>query len=195
MPPKLKFSKEELIDAAFNLVRKNGWSALSTRSLAEVLGTSARPIYSHFNAMEELEEAIAKKGVDLLYKFMIQERTGDPWHDHGIGYVLFAQDEKRLFLGLNDEKHIKHYKAYGEVIWDTLTASLSDYPPFQGLTEEQIYQVQLTRWLMAHGLAFQVANHSPEVWEGKIDIVMQQGSIAILEGLKLQFTQKDCLKP
>ncbi len=191
MPPKLKFTKKELIDAALNLVRKNGWSALTTRSLADELGTSARPIYSHFNSMEDLEEEIAKKGVDLLYRCMIQERTGDSWHDHGIGYVIFAQDENRLFLGLNDEKHIKYFKAYGEVIWDTLTKSLSDYPPFQGLSEDQIYQVQLTRWLMAHGLAFQVANHPPEVWEGNITITMQQGSIAILEGLKQQFNLKD----
>ena len=99
----------------------------------------------------------------------------------------FAQVEKKLFLGLNDEKHIKYYKEYGEIIWNTLTESLSNYPPFQGLSEEQIYQVQLTRWLMAHGLAFQVANHPPEVWNGKISLTMRQGSIAILEGLKHQF--------
>jgi hypothetical protein len=118
---------------------------------------------------------------------MIQARTGDPWHDHGIGYVLFAQDEKRLFRGLNDEKHIKYFKEYGEIIWDTLTKSLSDYPPFQGLSEEQIYQVQLTRWLLAHGLAFQLANHPPAVWAGQIVLTLQQGSTAILEGLKQQF--------
>jgi AcrR family transcriptional regulator len=176
-----------MVAAAFDLVRKKGWSALSTRSLADALGSSARPIYSHFKSMEELEEAVAKKGVNLLYDYMIQERTGDPWHDHGIGYVKFAQEESRLFRGLNDEKHIKHYKAYGEIIWQTLTASLSDYPPFQGLTAEQIYQVQLTRWLMAHGLAFQVANQPPDVWAGKITITVQQGSIAILDGLKRQF--------
>jgi len=191
MPPKFKFTREEMIDAAFALVRKKGWSALSTRSLAETLGSSARPIYSHFKSMDELEEEVAKKGVGLLYDYMIRQRTGDPWHDHGIGYVKFAQKESCLFLGLNDEKHIHHYKAYGEVIWNTLTESLSDYPPFAGLSEEQIYQAQLMRWLMAHGLAFQVANHSPEVWAGKITATMQQGSIAILEGLRKQFAQQE----
>ncbi len=187
MPPKLKFTKTQIIETAFNLVREKGWGTLTTRSLAEALGTSARPIYSHFNSMDELEAAVAQKGVDLLYDYMIQERTGDPWHDHGIGYALFAQLERRLFRGLNDERHIKYFKEYGEIIWDTLTKSLSDYPPFQGLSEEQIYQVQLTRWLLAHGLAFQLANHTPDVWEGQVVQTMQQGSIAILEGLKLQF--------
>jgi AcrR family transcriptional regulator len=187
MPPKFKFTQTEIVDAAFKLVREKGWPAFSTRTLADELGTSARPIYSHFKSMDELEEAIAKKGVDLLYQYMIQERTCDPWHDHGIGYVLFAQEEGCLFRGLNDERHIKYYKKYGEIIWNTLTGSLADYPPFQGLSEEQVYQVQLTRWLLAHGLAFQVANHPPEVWAEHLVETVQQGSVAILEGLKLQF--------
>jgi len=188
MPPKFKFSKTEIIDAAFKLVREKGWTALSTRSLADELGSSARPIYSYFNSMEELEEKIAKRGVALLYEYMVQERTGDPWQDHGIGYVMFAQTEKCLFRGLNDEKHIKYYKEYGELIWNTLTESLSDYMPFEGLSEEQIYQIQLTRWLLAHGLAFQVSTHPPDVWDDeKVVITMQQGSTAILEGLRQQF--------
>ena len=61
MPPKFKFTREAMIDTAFNLVRAKGWSALSTRSLADALGTSARPIYSHFKSMDELEADVAKR--------------------------------------------------------------------------------------------------------------------------------------
>ncbi len=191
MPPKFKFTRQALIETAFELVRADGWTALSTRSLADALGTSARPIYSHFTSMEELEEEVAKMGVDLLYDYMVQERTGDPWHDHGIGYVKFAQRESNLFRGLNDEAHIKYYKEYGEVIWNTLTESLSDYPPFAGLNDEQMHHVQLTRWLMAHGLAFQVASQPPEVWAGKVTATIQKGSLAILDGLKRQFAEQE----
>jgi AcrR family transcriptional regulator len=188
MPPKFKFTKTEIIDAAFELVREKGWAGLSTRLLADKLGSSARPIYSYFKSMDELEEEVSKKGVDLLYEYMIQERTGDPWHDHGIGYVMFAQKEKLLFKGLNDEKHITYFKEYGEALWGKCSASLSAYPPFKGLSDEQIYLVQLYRWLLAHGLAFQVSTHPPGVWtDDVIELKMRQSSIVILEGLKLQF--------
>lgn len=191
MPPKFKFTKEQIVAAAFKLVRENGWKALTTRSLALELGSSARPIYSFFNSMVALEEEVSKKGVDLLYQYMVPERTGDPWHDHGIGYVLFAQNEKCLFRSLNDEDHIKYFKTHGEVIWDTLTKFLSDYQPFKGLTDEQIYQVQLTRWLLAHGLAVQVSTHQPGVWDDeRVVLIIKQGSTAILEGLKRQFGPK-----
>ncbi|XPS84881.1 transcriptional regulator, TetR family [Desulfosarcina variabilis str. Montpellier] len=189
MPPKFKFTKDEIIDTALNLIRSKSWSALTTRTLAEHLGSSARPIYSYFKSMEALDEAVVQKGVSLLHTHMVRKRTGDPWQDHGIGYVMFAQEEKNLFKGLNDEKRIRYFKYFGDVIWEKLTASLADYPPFKGLSSEQVYQIQLTRWLYAQGLAFQVCNQPAGTWDDeKIIFMMRQGSTAIYEGLKKAFT-------
>jgi hypothetical protein len=87
-----------------------------------------------------------------------------------------------------DSAQPKNYKQYGEIIWETLTAALSDYPGFKGLSDEQIFQVQLNRWLLAHGLAFQVSNPPPDVWDDEnIVFTIVQGSVAILEGLKRRF--------
>ena len=191
MPPKFKFTREQIVEAGLNLVRQGGWEALSTRSLADELGSSSRPIYSFFQSMAELEEEIVIRAVTLLQAHMEVERTGDPWHDHGIGYALFAMEEKHLFRSVNDEKHIDYYAKYGKMIWDTLTSSLAGYPPFQGLTEDQVYQVQLTRWLFAHGLAFQLSNPPSGLWNDQnIVSVMREGSDAILDGLKKQFQSR-----
>ena len=191
MPPKFKFNKDEIVDTGFKIVRRRGWAGLSTRSLAEDLGSSARPIYSFFNSMAQLEEEIVRRAVDLLYSYMTRKITGDAWQDHGIGYVLFAQDEKHLFRACNHEKHIAYFKKYGDVIWEKLTESLSGSPIFHGLSEAQIFQIQATRWLLAHGLAFQVSAPPPDVWDdGKIVSMMLQGSTAIYEGLKKQFQIK-----
>lgn len=119
---------------------------------------------------------------------MIRERTGDPWHDHGIGYALFGLEEKNLFMAANDTEHIVHYRNYGQNLWDELTASLSEYPPFKGLGEEQIFKVQFLRWLLAHGLAFQAATQPPELFDPEnITALMREGSEAIITGLKVQF--------
>ena len=192
MPPKFKFTKAEIIDAAFHYVQENGWHNLTTRTLAHQLGSSAKPIYSFFNSMDDLEEELVRKSVDLLYEYMCRKVTGDLWVDHGIGYVRFAQHESNLFRGSNNEKNIKHFRIYGELIWAKCTASLSDYEPFKDLTEEQIYQVQITRWLLTHGLAFQISNPPPGVWDDeRILWVVQNGSIAILDGLKKRFASEE----
>jgi hypothetical protein len=104
---------------------------------------------------------------------------------------MFASEEKHLFRCMNDENHIIYFKKYGDLIWNTLTSSLDDYPPFKGLTEEEILKVQVTRWLFAHGLAFQANNPPPDTWDAQIIIsTIQEGSDAILEGLKLKFSKK-----
>jgi len=191
MPPKFKFTRNEILEAAFSIVRLKGWDGLTTRALAQELGSSARPIYSFFKAMQEMEEEIIKMAVDLLFDYMVRERTGDEWHDHGIGYVMFAGEEKQLFRCMNDDKHIMHFKKYGDVIWQTLTSSLNDYPPFNGLTDEVILKVQVTRWLFAHGLAFQVNNPPADIWDTDTIIrTIQESSHAILEGLKLGFNKQ-----
>jgi AcrR family transcriptional regulator len=188
MPPKFKFTKEEILESALELIRDKGWSNLSTRSLADKLGSSARPIYSFFKSMDELEEELVRISVDLLYENMLQKRTGDLWIDNGIGYVMFAQEESNLFRGCNNEKNIKHFKAYGELMWAKCSKALLDYKPFKGLTEDQIYKIQVTRWLMTHGLAFQVSNPPPDIWNNEIIVwIAQKGSIAILDGLRKQF--------
>ena len=195
MPPKFKFTRDDIIDAAFAIVRRCGWSALTTRALAEALQSSARPIYSYFKSISELEEEVVKKAVDLLYRTMTRQHTGDPWHDHGIGYVLFAMEEKALFRAVNDEGHIAIFKRFGDVVWETLTAALDDYPPFRGLSEAQIFRIQFHRWLFAHGLAFAASNPPPDTWtEAKVVAAVQEGSQAIYDGLRRQFPTEDQTK-
>ena len=189
MPPKFKFSREQIVEAGLDIVRQGGWDALTTRSLADALGSSSRPIYSFFSSMAELEEAIVIRAAEMMRATMLREITGDPWHDHGIGYALFAKEEPRLFRCINDEKHIDHCAKYGkEMVWDVLTDSLSDYPPFHGLSERQIYQIQLTRWLFAHGLAFQLSNPPAGLWNDENVVkVTREGSEAIYDGLIKKF--------
>jgi len=193
MPPKFKFTREEIVQAAFGIVREHGWKGLSARSIATKLNSSSKPIYGYFTSMADLEEEVVIKAVDLLYEYMIVKRTDDPWHDHGIGYALFGLMEKKLFLAANDDAHIVHFREYGQKnVWDRCTALLADYAPFQGLTDEQIFIVQFHRWLMAHGLAFQAAIQPPGLYnEENITELMQDGSEALLDGLKRQFKSKE----
>ena len=46
MPPKAKFTKEEITEAALNIVQTNGFEALTARELGTRLGSSARPIFT-----------------------------------------------------------------------------------------------------------------------------------------------------
>jgi hypothetical protein len=89
---------------------------------------------------------------------------------------------------MTDGRRVGWFKKYGDIIWENLTRSLKKYPPFQNLSQKELYQIQLTRWLFAHGLAFQACNPPEEGWNKQyLDIQMQQGSDAILAGWKVRF--------
>ena len=55
MPPKPKFTREEIVEKALELVAQGGEEALTARDLGQRLGSSARPIFTVFKNMEELQ--------------------------------------------------------------------------------------------------------------------------------------------
>ena len=190
MPPKVKFEKASIVNAAFEIVRKNGWQGLSARSIAEELKSSTRPIYSHLKSMNNLEEAVVKKAMELLEEYIRTPRTGDRWLDQGYGYVLFARREKYLFNAIFDEKHNHLYKRFSAEIFTKLGEDLSDDPDFKDLSEEHQTNMRKVRWVYVHGLASLLAN-SFEFDEYKteeelahlikiVDTLIYKGVIAIL---------------
>ncbi|MBO5790241.1 MAG: TetR/AcrR family transcriptional regulator, partial [Clostridia bacterium] len=61
MPPKVKITKEEIVEAAMRIVRECGDEALNARNIAASLGCSTQPVFSNFATMAELRLAVIKK--------------------------------------------------------------------------------------------------------------------------------------
>ena len=105
MPAPKKIEKEAIIDAALEVLRDGGFSAINARSVARKLGCSTQPIYVSFKSMEELKTALTERAVQ-----MHTQRVRDSLHAHegndsryssyGMGFVKFAAEEKQLFRWL-----------------------------------------------------------------------------------------------
>jgi AcrR family transcriptional regulator len=157
MPPKVRFGRDQIIDAAFNIVRKEGWQGLSARAIAEKLKSSTRPIYTHFNSMKDLEDEVVKKAMVLMEEYINQTRTGDMWTDQGLGSVLFAKHEKELFKAIIDEKHNHLSRQFSLEIFNRTGENLKDYPPFKDFPDERIENLRIIRATMCHGIACMLA--------------------------------------
>lgn len=72
MPPKFKFTRDEITNAALNVTRKNGISGLTARALAAELGCSVKPIFGLFKNMEEVGQEVFIAS-DLLYQNYLRE--------------------------------------------------------------------------------------------------------------------------
>ena len=51
MPPKAKFTPEEILRAALDITREHGIGAVTARELGNRLGSSARPIFTVFKSI------------------------------------------------------------------------------------------------------------------------------------------------
>ena len=63
MPPKVKVTKEAIINAAMDIVRENGAAALNARAVAARLDCSTQPIFSNYNNMEELRADVIARPI------------------------------------------------------------------------------------------------------------------------------------
>ena len=79
MPPKPKFTREEIVAAALQVVRTRGLEALTTREIAAELGTSTRPIFTYFESMEQVRAEV-RKAAEKIYLDTIEEGLSKPWH-------------------------------------------------------------------------------------------------------------------
>lgn len=98
MPPKPKYTKEEIIDAAFEIVRQNGADSLTARELGKRLSTSPSPIFTVFRDMEELRDAVSSRAVKLFNEYMsVADEYFPAYKKRGMQWVKFAAEEPKLF--------------------------------------------------------------------------------------------------
>ena len=109
MPPKVKFSREEIIAAALDIVREGGLTALTARSLAAKLGSSAKPVFGLFENMQEVQTEVmiaANAEYQSFLRTEMMRGTYKPYKASGMAYIRFAKEEKELFKLF--EQDIRH---------------------------------------------------------------------------------------
>ena len=111
MPAIKIVSREAIIDAAVDVLREGGASAINARSVAKKLGCSTQPIYLSFQNMDDLKAAVTQRAIALHTQHVrewlhILDADGSCYREHshyssyGIGFVKFAAQEKYLFRWL-----------------------------------------------------------------------------------------------
>ena len=164
MPPKSKFTREQVIAAALDVTRKKGIAGLTARGLAAELASSAKPIFGLFQNMEEVQKEVIAAAY-MLYQSYIQKGMADgkypPYIASGVAYIQFAKEEKELFkllfmrdrTGEKTEENREEMRPMLDLIMNNL-----------GIDEEKAYFFHLELWLYVHGIATMTATNYLE-WD------------------------------
>lgn len=157
MPPRRQFSKDQIVEAAFEIAKVEGISGLTVRKVAERLGSSVAPIYVNFKNAGELEDAVVEKTFALGKQLMNKRYTGDRLLDIGIASLRFAREYSVLFreLVLSDNRYMDDYQP---TLGDDILAAMADAPELEGFTEEEVRTMFLKLRIFQVGLSTMAAN-------------------------------------
>lgn len=164
MPPKVRFAREEIIAAALDIVREGGMTALTARSLAAKLGSSAKPVFGLFENMQEVQTEVMLAANTEYQSFLRTEMMRGiykPYKASGMAYIAFARKEKELFrLLFMRDRTDEQIDAKDDSI-DDIIAIISRNT---GLSAEDARLFHLEMWIFVHGIATMIVTNYLD-WE------------------------------
>ena len=106
MPPKPKFTRDQVAAAAFQMIKEGGVSALTARDLGSRMGTSARPIFTLFKNMEEVKQAARELAIREFMSYISDYQEYTPAFKRiGMMIVRYGIHEPELFKLLFLQEH------------------------------------------------------------------------------------------
>lgn len=187
MPPKPKFTREEIVAAALELVSEKGMSALTSRDLGARLGSSARPIFTVFSSMEEVQEAVRDAAMKRFESYAEKAMHYTPvFKQIGMQMILFAKEEPMLYqLGfMTKNRHVQRfediYERLGDVAYQCLDVIQRDY----GLSETDARTLFEHVWIHTFGVGALCATGMCSFSEEQIIEMLGHDFVAMLVHIK-----------
>ena len=145
-------TREMILNAAFELMRKEGASALSVRAIANTCNCSTQPIYLSFKGIDEIKSELYKMSLNYFYKFIENEiRLGKypEYKSVGMGYVKFAREERELFKYL----FMDIPRAKPDSLNDSFDKSVEIIEKSLNVSKEVAERLHTEMWIFGHGIA------------------------------------------
>ncbi len=185
MPPKVKFRKEEIVNAALGVVREKGMDAVTAREIASRLEVSPRPIFTYYTSMDQL-----KHDVYLLakqhYGDYIRKGLQEPVPFLGVGkqYIRFAKEEPELYKMLFLTKPNGAIGGAMEAMEFTDDLAKTSIMDTYNMDETQASGYFRNMWLVASSIATLIVTGRCPYTDRQIVSIMSEISLSICKAYK-----------
>lgn len=183
MAPKNKFTREEMTEAALQVVRAKGIGGLTAKTLADELGTSTQPVFTAFGSMDGVRAAVYAAAIGIYDRYTnagLQERI--PFLGVGKQYIRFAREEpelyRLLFLTKTSEysamQSMQHLQA---LVRPTLMC-------IYRITDEEAAVYFRDLWLVVHSLSTLIVTGECPYSNQEIAQILMSFSVSICKAIK-----------
>ncbi len=156
MPPTVRFTRDAVLHAACQLMRREGMEALNARAIAKELGGSTQPIFRLFTNMEDLHRElilyVARQFQAHAEADMAQ--SDSPYIQLCTTYLLYGRDEPELFKLLFMRDRVSEGQYSDQTNFDLVFNIIKKETPLDDETALRFFE---RTWLFVHGLAVCIA--------------------------------------
>lgn len=156
MPPTVRFTRDAVLHAACQLMRREGMEALNARAIAKELGGSTQPIFRLFTNMEDLRRElilyVARQFQAHAEADMAQ--SDSPYIQLCTTYLLYGRDEPELFKLLFMRDRVSEGQYSDQTNFDLVFNIIKKETPLDDETAMRFFE---RTWLFIHGLAVCIA--------------------------------------
>lgn len=156
MPPKPKYTKEEIVNAAYELTREKGIDAVVAREVGKRLNTSSSPIFTVWNSMDELKEEVRKLAKQKYQAYMADIFDYSPsFKEFGMRWVGFAAEEPNLYrlLFLSQGNEHSPYIRFKQEFESIINPLVEEIMKTFGLSQVDAEELLNRMLIFANGIA------------------------------------------
>ena len=193
MPPKSKFTREQITAAALEIASQQDISCVTARAVGKKLNSSARPIFTVFKNMEEVTGEV-KKAAREMYNEYVKEGLKEEIHFKGVGkaYIKFAVEQPKLFrLLFMSETDRSDAISVLPVIDDNYDNILSSITEQYGLPAKDALSLYSHLWVYTHGIASLCATKTVKFSEEEISGMLTEVFVSILIKKKSEINERN----
>lgn len=191
MCPKVQYTREGLIDAAFNIAVKDGLGAVTVRRVAAELGCSVAPIYVNFTTSSQLIDAVLERVEDLTSAYKQKDYGLSPFFNSGIGVIVFAKEYGRLFREITIQKSA--YAAKERSDYTKYLTLMKCDKQMRGFSDIELLDILIKVDVFTQGLALIASDPANDAMfpEGKIVQMFKQAGNDLIAGARLRRDGKE----
>ena len=185
MAPRVKVTKEKIVEAAVRITRKKGLDGVTARELGAELGVSSRPIFTWFERVEQVKAAVHEAAKEM-YRDYLEKGLAGPIPFLGVGqqYIRFARREpelyKLLFLTKPDGVNGGAMEAL-KFSQDLVRESLARVYKMDGDTADKYFR---DLWLVAFSFATLIVTGDCPYTDEEIAGIFTEVSLSICKAYK-----------
>ena len=156
MPPTVRFTRDAVLHAACQLMRREGMEALNARAIAKELGGSTQPIFRLFTNMEDLHRELILYVARQFHAHAEEDmaQSDSPYIQLCTTYLLYGRDEPELFKLLFMRDRVSEGQYSDQTNFDLVFNIIKKETPLDDETALRFFE---RTWLFIHGLAVCIA--------------------------------------